>query len=522
MSQDHVNTQTSKPKVFLSSAATKRLLASGKREPLRQQIIDAGWDMPVDVWAYELLWNHETETPTPDADTLIDRCFAGIRNCDLFVFLLTGHHGTGIGYSEDGVLSTYLELELFAAAMLRKPVLVLRERGYDAEPDPELQDTLDLLHRTFPSSRYVVGEDDDLCTRFRRECERLASREIAPRESLLARLPDWLSRKRSQARFERELADPRLRYLNGKFQSSRDAPNPTKAALLLDQVASGKRGAADNERIMPHGAALFRLWAAMRELMDKDRAEPRDPSLALLWDRALGLWGSHASWFGLHGHLWMGPLASVQSQTALRRKFSAEPTFRTAVDVREPVGARASALYSIGQRMHSWHQRMRHFRMSVVLATEAIERDTNASEGALLIRGNAAMRIASLGFFWKLWDAEADFRRSLKLREKSGGSDASVGEATADLGLCLVLTGRCRRGLALAQAGVQLMRRNDSASGKAFLAQGLRKLERSAKLAGRRDIAAAAREEGRQLASDIEAMDQIRGDADTPRSKTES
>jgi hypothetical protein len=260
---------------------------------------------------------------------------------------------------------------------------------------------------------------------------------------------------------------------------------------------------------MPHGAALLRLWAAMRELMDDAESTLADPSLAPLWDRAFGLWGAHASWLGLHGHLWMGPLASVQSQIDLRRKFGAEPAFRAATDVREPLGARASALYSIAERMHTRWRKLRHYRLVAALATQAIERDQDARQGARLIRGYASLQMARLGCAWNLWDAVSDFKLALEQREKSVAPAASVGEAKVALGLSLVPLRRST-GLALLQEGVALMRSDQSASGVAFLARGLRSLERGARFAFRRDIAGAAREERLRLAVDVEALDQIR------------
>ena len=405
------------------------------------------------------------------------------------------------------MLASYLELELFAAAMLQKPVLVLHQRGY--EPQPALRDALELL-RTSAAGCYAIDDESGLYDRFRGECQRLAAGERAEPDPMLARLPDWLSRWRSRAGLQRELADPSLRFLDARFRSSRDAADPSKAMLLLDQVASGMRGNEMARQVLPHGAALFRLWAAMRELMDKTESTIADPSVASLWDRAFGLWASNASWFGLHGHLWMGPLASVQSQIHLRRKFADELAFREKTDVREPLGARASAIYSIAQRTYSWRRKMRHYRLAAVLATQLIERDRNAAQGALSIRGHASMQMAQLGLAWKLWDAVSDFRESLRLREGSLASAASIGEAKADLGLSLALTLRRREGLALLRQGVDMMRSNETASGLAFLARGLRKLERGARIAGRSDLAEAAREERLELAAKIEAMDQIR------------
>lgn len=498
-----------KPRVFLSSVFKDRFDDHSKYVPLRKRIIEDKGALPVLLWAYEHFWPEGTENPEPDADMIIDRCFDGIKSCDLFVFLLTGRHGSGVRYTDDPLFVSYLELELFAASVLRKPILVLHLRGH--EPEPALRDCMILLNRAYATGEYLIDDEKALYNRFRDACDQLAAGVWKPvHNGILAQLPDWLSIQRTRSDFEDDLSDPCLRFLDGRFRSGRRNANPDRAKLLLDEVASGMRGNVTQRRLMPHGAALFRLWAAMRELMDDAERTLSNPFTAPLWDRALGLWAGKASWFGLHGHMWMGPLAAINSQIELRKKFASEPDFQNVQDVREPLAARASAIYSIAQRMQSRRRKLYHYRQTVDLTTQAIERDLDAQQGSLSIRGHALMRMAQLGHIWKLWEAAADFKGSLELREMSGAPLASIGEAKTDLGFCSVLIGRPRAGLTLLQDGVTLMRSDESANGKAFLARGLRKLERAARLVGPREVAEAAHRERLTVAEEVEAFDQTR------------
>jgi hypothetical protein len=244
--------------------------------------------------------------------------------------------------------------------------------------------------------------------------------------------------------------------------------------------------------------------------MDKKSSTLNDPATAPLWDRAFGLWSSNASWFGLHGHLWMGPLAAINSQIGLRTKFATSAKYNSVLDVREPFGARASAIYSIAQRMASRRRKFWHYHQVVRLATLAIEQDRNSQQGALSVRAHALMRMAQLGHVWDLWGASSDFKESLELRTKSAASPASIGEAMSDLGFCKVLTAQRRTGLSLLRDGVALLRSDKSPNGKAFLARGLRKLELAAKISGARTIMNQAHEERLMLSKDIEALDQAR------------
>lgn len=495
-----------KPQIFLSSVFKDRYDRKRQFVPLRKKILECRERLPVELWAYEIFWPEGTEDPKPDADKIFDRCFNGIRQCDLFVFLLTGRHGSGVEFVDGGVLASYLELEIFSAAILRKPLLVLHERG--RQPQKALRDTLELLRCSLSTHDYYVDDLDGLYDRFLTECERLVAGDPKSAGNIVPRLPEWLSGLRSQSNFASELANPTLHFLDGNFQTSRKSADVSKAQTLLDQVSTGLRGKTKEK--MPHGVALFRIWAAIRELLVEDRSMFVDPLQGSLMDRALGLWASHASWFSLHGHLWMSPLAAVQSQMDLRTKFASEPSFRQENDVREPLGARASALYSIAGCMTSVRQRLRHYRLAAAQATLALDHDNQSRQGVLLIRGHAAMRMAQLGLVWKLWDAYADFKDTVNIREASGASEASVGEAKVALGLCLVLLWRRETGLSLLREGIDLLRSDQSVSGLSFLSRGLRNLEYGARKAGQTDIAEEARIERLNLAVQIEAMDQFR------------
>ena len=495
-----------KPRVFLSSVFVDDFGSGRGYVPLRKRIIEESDSLPVHLWAYEHFWPKNSELPEPDADTVVDRCFRGVKECDLFVFLLTGRHGSGVGYDSDPVLASYLELELFAAAMLDKPTLVLHL--YNKEPQDELKDAMLLLRSAH--DQYVIDDEDGLYRQFMEACDSLAGGTLLAQSQKLAGLAEWLSLRRSRQRMDEELSNPLLHFLDGRLFPDKKNINPAKAGRLLDQVASGHRLVGTDMLQMPHGAALCRLWAAMRELMNDKGTAISDPSIAPLWDRALGLWAGKAAWFGLHGHVWMGPLAAVNSQLALRRGMQHEPAFRSAQDVREPLGGRASAIYSVAHRMYSRKRKLYHYNQTIRLSTRAIERDVDAQQGARAIRGYAFMQTARLGKVWNIWRAKHDFKRSLELREKAGAEPSSIGEAKADLGLCLVLLGSKGSGLSLLQEGIELLRKDDSVNVQSFLAQGLRKLERAATLSGKHALAESAHSERVALSSEIDAFDQAR------------
>lgn len=493
-----------RPSIFLSSTFKDDFGAGLRSIPLRTRILESRSSLPIDLWAYEHVWPSALDADPLDADTIIDRCFAGIKACDLFIFILSGAHGTGAGLADDRVFASYLELELFAAAVLRKPILVLHYKG--REPNPALRDAMLLLKHAFASGDYFIGDEVDLFERFNAACQALArrSRAVAPIRLSLA---DSLSRRRTRANLNADLSAPKLTFLSGNLRATH-ASNPGKARALLDQVTSGVRRVGEIEAIMPHGAALFRLWAAMRELMSENTEIAAEAGLTPLWDRALGLWAGKASWFGLHGHIWMGPLAAVNTQAALREKRRRDAPDDPAI--REPNGARASALYSIAQQVSGLERKLFHLRQTSVLATRAAALDTGARQGVLAIRGNANLAMFKLGLAWKIWDAAEDFRTALRLREASDASAASIGEMQVDLGLTQVLTGQGRQGLVLIGEGIENLRSNTSANGRSFLARGLRKQVIAARVMLRPRLIRAAQAEIGEIGREVEAFDQLR------------
>jgi hypothetical protein len=431
------------------------------------------------------------------ADQIIQRCFADIKKCDLFVYLQTRRHGSRVAFPEaDPTRATYLELELFAAALLRKPMVVLRER--DSEPEPELEGLLNVLRSSFGDGMEFVDGAEGLLEAFRSE---VVLRAIEARATVrTAGIPDALSALRSRPSFEEDFANPRLRFLGGHGPATGRPGDHDIASALVAQVASGL---TPDGGIMSHGASVFRLWAAIRELRALDL---HDPQAAILWDRVLGLWSRKVSWFGVHGHVYMGALAAANSQIDLRKEHrSAEVD----TDSRPPLVAKASATYSVAGRMGTRAKAIHHYAEAAWLSKEAALSDAEGSSGALAVQGFSMFQLAKLKRSPDLLaKAKAAFREQLKRRE-GGVNEAEVGEAEFDLGFVSLVGVRPFAAFSLMQAGLDKMRTHGSADGLARLARVLRKFE-LVSLAFRPFSTLRTRAERKLVADLVDAQDQLR------------
>jgi hypothetical protein len=230
-----------------------------------------------------------------------------------------------------------------------------------------------------------------------------------------------------------------------------------------------------------------------------------DADLAPLWDEALGHWASKASWFGLHGHILMSTLAALNLQIVARTQAAHARGSAT----RESHGARASAFYSIGNTVTDFRRKLYHYKQALLAADMALERDPEARQGTLAIKGHVLMRRAMLGRPHEIFSATEALTGSFQLRQRGQASDASLGEAMTDFGFCRVLALQPWKGLPLIREGVELLRSDPSANGRSFLARGLHKLERASTITLNRSAAAGARAEQLAIAEGAEAFDQI-------------
>jgi hypothetical protein len=483
--------------VFLSSVYWEVKGEEFVELPVRAKLRELASTLSIEIRAPVMRSSEGAET----GDQIIDRCFKDIREADVFVYLRTRRHGSAVRFPEsDATVVTYLEMELFAAAMLGKRILVLHERGMEAES--QLADLLGLLRQSSGPEAYVQGDEAELISAFTSYIRDLEVSTVrrAPKRHRMA-FPDRLSRLRARRSIIRDLDEPALLFLGG-FQSQASAGGDLDVATrLLDTIASSDRSGA---AALSHGAALFRIWAALREFIAYDR---RDANVRALWDRALDMWTIKASWFGIHGHILMGPLAATNTQIELRRAYGVPETEGL---MREPLDARASALYSVAQRMETRACQIRYFEQSALQATQAIQVAATDFSNALAIRGSANLRLARLGRPWRLFDARGDFRAVLGERERRSAPEASIGEAETDLGLVMIMTGQPFAGFERMRRGVAMMRADQTPNGLANLARGLRKLEEAARLTLRRQLAGKVRSERETIASGIDAVDQMR------------
>src|SRR5262249_42657201 len=246
-------------------------------------------------------------------------------------------------------------------------------------------------------------------------------------EALLA-----LFRER-HAQYDIRSAPPPLRFLNGWSDPTLPRPDPALVEAVLGRAAEEE----------DHHGRITLLWFAIRALMGAPFNAEASGHFLALWDRAFGAWNSAGAWYGMHGHITMGCLATLGSLSELRLRLN----HCTGQSARIPHGALASAYYSAARLAGGSTELL-------ALALDHVEAElevTNDASGPLAIRGSIhremGLKEASL----------RDYQLVVDLRRET--DDASYGEALSELGYAHVLFGNAKQGVALMEQGLERLNR---------------------------------------------------------------
>lgn len=362
-----------------------------------------------------------------DVIEVSDSCLKALAQADAVVCILAGSLGSPIRLRDTLFRARHFEMEVFSAVVQSKPIFVCALQNF--QPDPETRGFLECVlqgkvnYAQFPNEQELLDGAIAFC----------AGHERRRRQPLAGRIAGSLSIDR--ASFGTVRSHRMLLPFLGQMPLVDWQPNVDAAQLALTQ--------AKTERDLH--LKLSRLWIAMRELLPAVPQTSKDTQINALWDDILAAWVSASSWHGLHGHVYLGPVAAATGLWHLRVARSGE----RARDTEMPVGTVASANYSLIQRLPS--PVVRH------LAYRSLRRFLDrhmhhCGPKVLLIRGSISLRL------WNPHAAIADFREVLRALEATDASPLEVADAKIHLAVPLAFIGQRRQARWLINEGLGEMR----------------------------------------------------------------
>jgi tetratricopeptide (TPR) repeat protein len=405
------------PDIFLSSAFRNF-------KEVRAKIRDIA---PKRIWTVEEDRKDLDQTLGASPFYIVDELMAQVRRSKLVICVLRDVYGTSVFGETESV--SFLKTEIYQAALFHGNVRFFLMEPFN--PPPKLRGLLELVRTVRPG---VVPDhalpEDMVLQQITRAIESTSPRKRSWTLNV-RNLVSALERARGYPRPDIELFDKVFRPVSTK-------PDLDHIRYLLDNLG----GEQSIEK------RLTRTWIALRELCAApyDSAEFRE--YLPHWDHALGVWSSAAAWYGLHGHLYVGRLAAVNSQLAIRARLPG--TILGAADERHfhgTKGARASEYYSMAKLMRSTRERDQYFRLAEQDIEEALQAGVDRPAGYLTIRGHIRLRQGHPAL------ALCDFEEARRLKEAQG--DTASAESLSDLGLAYLHLGKHGQAISLLREGVE-------------------------------------------------------------------
>lgn len=324
---------------------------------------------------------------------------------------------------------SFLETEIYQAALFHNNIRFFLMEPFN--PEGKLKGLLEMVRTLRPG---IVPE------KAQSESVVLDGIKRALAETPRRRHPWAISVKKlvGELAFRRGDPKPDIQFFDKVFRPVSDKPDRDHIRVLLDGLAGEK---SIEKR-------LTRTWIALRELCAAPYDAPKFAEYLPLWNEILGVWSSAAAWYGLHGHLYAGRLAAVNSQISIRERMDWRAERHDSEHyIQGTKGARASEYYSMAKLLPSQSQRAHYLQLAERDLEDALHSIQDEPSGYLAIRGHVRLMQGDAR------KALADFEEVRRLRE-AAGDVKGFGESLADVGLAHMRLGNLPLALKLLREGV--------------------------------------------------------------------
>lgn len=414
-------------------------------EDFRKKIYELGQSLGQSIWVAE---HSEPSLTTRPSEEIIDVCLKKVRDARLFLCVLEGGYGQSASLNLANV--SLLELELFQAALGQKSIhIYLLEPFY---PDPRLESFLHALQIVYPDAIRPCTNKEEALERIKRLVHRQTRRLLFAPFTLPIKifrlLVQQLARSRSSA-YPGISVLRDIRFLDAAFAPYSPSADRDLVQALIEEARSTSH----------QPTRLARSWMAIRHLCAAPYTDPKYSDFLPLWDESLSNWASASAWYGLHGHIYLGRLAAVNTLLDIRQRtpihsHGMDPT----IQVHGTRGAIASEYYSISKTVPSRRDQRILLEEALSQVEMALDVKRTDRSGLLAIRGSVLLALG------RLEEAILDYLSVLRLREEEEEeyNPGRIGEAKAELGYAYLQAGRFREAQSCLEAGVALLESTNS------------------------------------------------------------
>lgn len=454
---------------------------------LRHEIYRFGGSIGQPIWVSE---HSAPELGGLPLDQVQVACLKKVRSYKRFICVLDGSYGSPWNASQISIL----ELELFMAALAKRKIAMFLLDPF--EEDPRLVSLLEVVRAASPHSVYPDPlPKERIVSAIARLFDSEGGEKVTTAvycSGILGRLTRFLARLRSP-KIQERFSELDVQFLNAAYVPiSSGYPDKEYIESLIARAA--------HEQNIPD--KLAQLWVAIRHLSKAPHTEPRYGEYLPLWEQALGHWASASAWYGLHGHVYLGRLAAVNSLLGIRSHMTtATKSPLEPQSIQGTRGAIASEYYSIAKLVDTWKDHRSLLKKALWNVDMALAaQQTSDSSGLLAIRGSIWL---GLGQPFK---AVRDYEESLRQRLEANEGAGRIGEAQVELGMAYLCIGHIWKAQNLLEAGVENLESSDQ---HPFTVRALRKLSHFYALTFRRSRSAEVLRRAKLLAEEHEIEGQL-------------
>lgn len=411
-------TQTAQRTLFLCSHMAP-FGAEGLRQELRESIGDHQ-PFKLHVENQILVQNDDARPP----------CARAIQACDGVIVLLDGTPSLLQGSLDAAVL----ELEIMIAAACAKPVLVI-DASEGTDPILNILGT-EFFHRGRVGDltiKSITGNShDEKIAQIKKLLEEICAGDYLSCESFDQRI-GWEKLFLSRPDRLQSVSDD-----GGNFPFSQSGMQGllSEDLNMMSSDISAKLDRADQLYQTDKMAAIVHAWDAIRVLSIKPWGNVHhDKDIALLWLRALKIWGGSMSWLGVFGHssgaAIMATLAGARISSRLETK---EIENADSFAMHGYYGGLASTYYSLSKLAITSSTKTQMLRNGTQYATDALKStdDSKARAGILAVRGPLRLLAGTRGVIGGFMDLHESVRLH---RRADNGNYPNYGLACAQIQL---------------------------------------------------------------------------------------
>jgi tetratricopeptide (TPR) repeat protein len=403
---------------------------------LREKAHRLGESLGRPIWVSELVAPELNTLPLAEVQIA---CLKNVSSHKQFICVLDGTYAEPWNPSQISIL----ELELFMAALSQRQITIFLLKPFNE--DPRLSSLLKILRMTSPNCvNETPMSSDHILSSIARLVDSPSERgaqDLISHKSMLGRITRFLARFRSP-KLTPQFSELDVQFLNKTFA-------PFNSKTVDKEYLNELIRVAAQEQIIPN--KLAHLWTVVRHLSQFPYTESRYKEYIGLWDKTLSHWASAAAWYRLHGHLFLGRLAAVNTLRPFRSDLSLPPhnSDSSTLEIQDTCGAIASEYYSIAKSVDTLSDRYLLMNKALWNVNQALNQKINDRSGLLLIRGSIYLNLARP--LKALQDFDDAVSERVALDEKPG----RIGEAQTKLGLAYFYLGNVWKAQTIMEAAVE-------------------------------------------------------------------